>query len=109
MVPTEKVNVCSKNCVNCRYFQKLYDYCHCCNYFLATGERRPCPAGDGCTVKVTKSEYRKMMSRLIAVQTDKAKERNRRKAHAYYERHKDEINAKAKEKRLAKQEAKTCV
>ena len=22
-----------------------------CNYFLSTGIRRPCPAGDGCTVK----------------------------------------------------------
>lgn len=38
-----------KGCVFCGYFngQTLY----VCEYFLRTGQLRPCPAGTGCTVK----------------------------------------------------------
>ena len=31
----------------------------CCNYFLATGQRRPCPPGEGCTVKVGRKVNRR--------------------------------------------------
>lgn len=31
----------------------------CCRYYLMTNERRPCPAGDGCTVKVCVKNRRK--------------------------------------------------
>lgn len=30
-----------------------------CNYFLATDKRRPCPAGEGCTVKVVRKRRRR--------------------------------------------------
>ena len=33
---------------------------NCCLYILNTGHRRPCPAGGGCTEKITKREWLKM-------------------------------------------------
>lgn len=43
----------SKNCDNCHYCGFLVNggvpYC---KYLLVTDHRRPCPPGDGCTVKV---------------------------------------------------------
>lgn len=37
-------------CEGCIYESKLGEY-SCCNYFLATNIRRPCPPGKDCTVK----------------------------------------------------------
>ena len=31
----------------------------CCNYFLMTNQRRPCPPGPGCTVKVRRKVKRR--------------------------------------------------
>lgn len=53
-----------KYCTGCLY---SFEYSHNargallgCQYFLETGIRRPCPAGEGCTVKVkAKSPYHK--------------------------------------------------
>ena len=45
----------SSNCDNCVYYiylESIQD--KCCNYLIQTGQRRPCPPGDGCTVKVGK-------------------------------------------------------
>jgi hypothetical protein len=44
--------VCDAYCHNCIYFGGHGDpnWC-CCNYFLLTDKRRPCPPGKGCTVK----------------------------------------------------------
>lgn len=40
-------------CDDCCYYKKTgsgaYRYC---DYFFATNQRRPCPPGEGCTVKV---------------------------------------------------------
>ena len=41
-----------KNCHDCKYFYGNTDFDVCCNYIFVTGRRRPCPPGDGCTVKV---------------------------------------------------------
>lgn len=38
-------------CAGCLHFYGAYAANRCCNYILDTGKRRPCPAGDGCTVK----------------------------------------------------------
>ena len=41
-----------KYCRNCTYGQAVCNGVYVmCNYFLETGKRRPCPGGDGCTVK----------------------------------------------------------
>lgn len=39
-------------CKGCIYCTKL-SVGLCCEYFLKTNKRRPCPAGSGCTVKET--------------------------------------------------------
>lgn len=48
--PTQTVSECPSNC----FFRGslVNGTLHCCNYFLMTNKRRPCPAGAGCTVYV---------------------------------------------------------
>lgn len=43
------------NCTTCFFHGKCGGMI-CCNYYFMTNLRRPCPPGDGCTVKVP---YRK--------------------------------------------------
>jgi hypothetical protein len=38
-------------CDGCNYYYGLYHNTKCCNYLLDTNRRRPCPFGQGCTVK----------------------------------------------------------
>ena len=47
-------------CDNCVYSGAITGLSvRCCNYFLATGKRRPCPPGEGCTVKVGREGKRR--------------------------------------------------
>lgn len=55
------------NCFNCVYRGKFGDT-HCCSYILVTGRRRPCPPGDGCTVKIGRKVHRR---RKKEVQNDR--------------------------------------
>lgn len=41
----------TKYCDNCLYRGKVAGM-PCCEFYLRTNRRRPCPAGDGCTVKI---------------------------------------------------------
>ena len=41
----------ANNCATCFFHGKCGGMI-CCNYLDKTGQRRPCPPGDGCTVKV---------------------------------------------------------
>lgn len=48
-----------------RYCFRCYHYCpnsRSCDYIGNMGHRRPCPAGDGCTEKITEKEYIKMLN-----------------------------------------------
>lgn len=45
-------NPLAKGCEGC-YF--LSNYFGCCNYLIFTDKRRPCPGGEGCTVKTTQT------------------------------------------------------
>ena len=48
------------NCDNCVYSALLTaSNTRCCNYLLVTNKRRPCPAGEGCTVKVVRKRRRR--------------------------------------------------
>ena len=38
-------------CAGCLHFYGAYKDNRCCNYILDTGKKRPCPPGEGCTVK----------------------------------------------------------
>lgn len=50
--------ICDSYCKGCDYNQRCTgDWQTICVYYLATGKRRPCPAGEGCTVKTTKRKY----------------------------------------------------
>lgn len=35
--------LCDKSCEGCIHLSHFYDDLTCCNYFITTGERRPCP------------------------------------------------------------------
>ena len=49
-----------KYCDNCVYSSGITGLnMRCCNYYLATGQRRPCPPGKGCTVKVGREVKRR--------------------------------------------------
>ena len=54
------MGVCTKYCDQCVYRKSItggwWPYC---DYLCMTGKPRPCPAGDGCTVRVTRRVYRK--------------------------------------------------
>lgn len=58
-------------CEGCRFAFAGYGVdLYGCEYFLITGQRRPCPAGKGCTVKrkaqTTKHEQQKARLNGIA-------------------------------------------
>ena len=38
-------------CDGCFFFGGKQEYVKSCNYYLITGNRRPCDAGEGCTVR----------------------------------------------------------
>ena len=40
-------------CEGCRYFHGDYLYNRCCNYIFVTGHRRPCKAGENCSVRAS--------------------------------------------------------
>ena len=39
-------------CEGCCYYGGYAKAVRCCNYYLITGNRRPCPQGEGCTVRI---------------------------------------------------------
>lgn len=50
-------------CENCVYSAVLTaSTTRVCNYLLDTNKRRPCPAGQGCTVKVVRKGKRKKVA-----------------------------------------------
>lgn len=38
-------------CEGCDYYGGYNRFSACCNYFLITGKRRPCPTGKECIVR----------------------------------------------------------
>jgi hypothetical protein len=46
------INPNKKHCEGCIYWGGGYMGSECCNYIFIKRERRPCPAGKDCTVKV---------------------------------------------------------
>ena len=52
-------NTTDPYCQNCVYCAGIYGGLSYCNYLFRTNQRRPCPPGEGCTVKVPMKIYRK--------------------------------------------------
>lgn len=48
------IRLCDKTCYGCHYAELSDDgETPICLYILFTGKRRPCPAGEGCTVRAS--------------------------------------------------------
>lgn len=95
--------MCDKNCDNCFYCERINGGMKYCGYLFKTHHKRPCEAGSACTVKVSRSVYRK--KKRTPEEVEKYREKQRAKYKVYYETHKDKINARAKARREQKKEA----
>lgn len=49
----------SNYCDDCVYWAKLHEPYRYCSYLLRTDKKRPCPPGEGCTVKVSRKVNRR--------------------------------------------------
>ena len=58
-----KPNPSREGCEGCAYYRGAFDINKCCNYYLDTGIRRPCPPGKECTVKTKRGGYREKEER----------------------------------------------
>ena len=98
----------SQFCKGCAYQRYLngytrsleYDYCA---YIFVEDKRRPCPPGEGCTEKISRSEWRN--KNKFKTQEDyekywaRVRERRRIAKMKWYNKNKEAINAKIREKR----------
>jgi len=64
--------ICIDDCKPCDYSSQLLTYVTC-DYILMNGERRPCKAGNGCTVRTINGELKPLpyIQRESAVSTPK--------------------------------------
>lgn len=46
-------------CEGCYFFGGRWETSKCCNYYLLTGQRRPSPPGQACTVRKDKESVRR--------------------------------------------------
>lgn len=68
-------NKCDKFCHDCVYMGVVESgYIPMCNYIFMEDKRRPCPPGEGCTVKKI-GKYKKAVHRKMARAAQKEKER----------------------------------
>ena len=94
------MGVCTKYCDACVY-RKVFTggWLPYCDYLCMVGERRPCPAGDGCTVRVTRRVYRKraLTEEEKAERAERKRERNREAKRRSYQKHREELLARQKQ------------
>lgn len=92
--------------------------CYGCEYLVITEKRRPCPSGEGCTVRRLKdragthnADQRKKALALEGMTEEELRERylakKRERNQKYYAKHKTEVNKRAAEKRRIKRPAET--
>lgn len=113
---------CTKRCEKCIYSKKFNSMSlPYCDYLCMTGKIRPCPAGDGCTVRTTRKEDQKgeytpeEKAAFLEKQREKQREKNRKNYlryrekklaynKAYYQTHREERNAYQREWRRKNKE-----
>ena len=68
-----KPSVCDDYCKCCHFVVAMATGVFMCSYLEKTGERRPCPAGTGCTVRVVdrRKKYKKRSKHRKAVNNGK--------------------------------------
>ena len=94
------MGVCTKYCDACVYRKVFTGGWHpYCDYLCMVGKRRPCPAGDGCTVRVTRRVYRKraLTEEEKAQREERKRGRNRETKRRSYQKHREEILARQKQ------------
>lgn len=98
MEKSDQQSLCTKYCDGCHYRKIFHGAFPYCDYLLMTGERRPCPAGDGCTVRVKRRVYRKkvLTPEQQAAKAAEQREKRRIRDHERWLKNKDELNAKRK-------------
>ena len=93
------MGVCTKYCDACVYRKSITGgWSPYCDYLFMVGTIRPCPAGDGCTVRVTRRVYRKraLTEQEKAQRAERKRERNREAARRSYQKHREEILERSK-------------
>ena len=93
------MGVCTKYCEACVYRKVFTGGWHpYCDYLCMVGKPRPCPAGDGCTVRSTRMVYRKraLTEEEKAQREERKRERNRETKRRSYQKHREEILAMQK-------------
>jgi predicted nucleic acid-binding Zn ribbon protein len=73
----ERPGVCDRFCDGCVFLALATGDLRVCEYFFCTRERRPCPAGTGCTVKKTgkkKTNWRYEADRTWEIKKKQEKE-----------------------------------
>lgn len=87
------ITVCDKFCDKCAFRKKFSCGLYYCDYFCMTDRRRPCPAGEGCTVRVEQKVYRKQKrtpeQKAAFAQEQRKKEAERKRV--YYELNRERI------------------
>lgn len=69
-------------CFGCVYMGVLQGSTPMCNYIFMEDKRRPCPPGEGCTVK-SYGKYRKAVQKRMAQAAEKEKERKAKRQAAW--------------------------
>lgn len=88
------MSICTKYCEKCIYAKaftnKSIPYC---DYLCMAGKKRPCPAGDGCTVRVTRRGYRNrvLTEEEKAAKAEREKELRRAAARRRYQKNREII------------------
>ena len=93
------MGVCTKYCDACVYRKSITGgWSPYCDYLFMVGEPRPCHAGDGCTVRVTRRVYRKraLTEEEKAQRAERKRERNREAARRSYQKNREEILERSK-------------
>ena len=94
------MGVCTKWCDACIYRKSFTSgSIPYCDYLCMTGKKRPCPAGDGCSVRVARRVYRKrnLTEEEKAERAERRRERNRETKRRNYQKHREEILARQKQ------------
>lgn len=87
------IKMCDKFCDKCAFRKKFSCGLYYCDFFCMTGKRRPCPAGEGCTVRVERKVYRKKQrtqeQKKAFAEEQRKKEAERKRV--YYELNRERI------------------
>lgn len=94
------MGVCTKYCDPCTYRKSFTSgTIPYCDYLCMTGKLRPCPAGDGCTVRVTRRVYRKraLTEEEKAERDERRRQKKREAKKRSYQKNREKILARQKQ------------